>query len=109
MTSASPSREVLILPQRPSDPDREVVYEVEYENTSDNDVLSPVREELTCLQQEQQRCTIHDHGEGDSSRFTGYRHEQYSSPCEKVNSNFQNNLRQPSKEVRGVVSRQRTG
>ncbi|KAL3841725.1 hypothetical protein ACJMK2_019831 [Sinanodonta woodiana] len=118
MIPESSSGEVLIRHQSPSDPDLEVVYKVEYENTSENNVLSPIREELTCLREEveelrrkeqaRQRCTILDHGEGDSSRFTGYRHEQNSSSCENVNSNFQNNLRQPSKEVRGVVSRQRT-
>ncbi|KAK3604543.1 hypothetical protein CHS0354_000362 [Potamilus streckersoni] len=117
MIPASPSGEVLIRHQSPGDPDREVVNETEYESTSDDEVLSTVRGELTYLRQEveelrrkekqRNRCTIYDHGEGDSSRCAGYRHEQYSSPIENVNSNFENNMRQSSKEVRGRASRQR--
>ncbi|KAK3579496.1 hypothetical protein CHS0354_028316 [Potamilus streckersoni] len=108
MLPASPSGEVLIRNESPIDSDREVVNETEYESTSDDEVLSTVREELTCLRQEVEelrrreqqghRCTIYTHGEGDSSRCVGYRCEQYSSPFENVNSNFENNMRQSPRE-----------
>ncbi|KAL3852145.1 hypothetical protein ACJMK2_015823 [Sinanodonta woodiana] len=52
MVLVSPSGKVLIHHQSLSDPDREVVYEVEYVNTSENNVLSAVREKFTCLREE---------------------------------------------------------